>query len=146
MLMRRPSACTAIAQVSDDVLPDVRTRTINNKLSRCAGAESVVALGRVVTGPFEGAARAAAVEALADRPEPERLRPLLQFLDDNGRARMPLHVDVVGSLARIDDDLAVESVIAYFESQSFFTAQRYWDEARTSLTTLATRHLRGSAP
>ncbi|MCG0289363.1 HEAT repeat domain-containing protein [Streptomyces sp. PSAA01] len=119
-------------------------RELVQALSHCAGAEAIAALGRVVTGPFEDAARAAAVEALADRPEPERLRPLLQFLDDNGSARTPRHVDVVGSLARIDDDSAVESVIAYFESQSCFSAQRYWDEARKSLTTLATRHLRGS--
>ncbi|MEW1860504.1 HEAT repeat domain-containing protein [Streptomyces sp. NPDC088194] len=119
-------------------------RELVQALSRCAGAEAVTALGRVATGPFEAAARAAAVDALADRPEPERLGPLLRFLDGNGPARMPRHVDVVGALARIDDDLAVESVIAYFESQSFFTAQHSWDEARKSLTTLATRRLRGS--
>ncbi|MFJ4689689.1 HEAT repeat domain-containing protein [Streptomyces sp. NPDC088789] len=129
--------------------PDRRApaqRELVQALSHCVGVEAVEALGRVVTGPFEDAARAAAVKALADRPEPERLQPLLRFLDDNGGSQTPWHTDVVRALARIDDDSAAESVIAHFESQRFFTNQHHWDEARKSLTTLATRNLHGSAP
>ncbi|WP_326686344.1 MULTISPECIES: hypothetical protein [unclassified Streptomyces] len=47
--------------------------------------------------------------------------------------------DAVRALARTDKEVAVERVVAHFESRRSYTAGTYWDQAREALGLIAAR-------
>lgn len=90
--------------------------------------ELPAALGRLTGGPFGEEIRLAAVRALDGRPEPGCTEPLLRFLDDR-RTQYFWRGLAVRALARIEDEAAVQRVVAHFEEQRSSTHGRYRAEA-----------------
>ncbi|MFG3001949.1 HEAT repeat domain-containing protein [Streptomyces sp. NPDC048340] len=118
--------------------PAPMQRTLVEALAQCPGSETTAALGRLVDGPFGEEVRVGAVQALGNGRDPRSVAPLIRFLDDP-RTQYFYRGLAVRALARLDDEAAVQRVVAYFEDQRSYTAGSYRHQAREALGLIAAR-------
>ncbi|MFE6743888.1 HEAT repeat domain-containing protein [Streptomyces tubercidicus] len=111
-------------------------RALVAALAGCQGSEAATALGCLADGRFGEELQISAVEALGDRQEPQSVAPLVRFLDNPGTRHFQ-HGLAVSALARIDDEAAVQRVVAHFEDQWSSTLSCYRDQAREALGIIA---------